>query len=62
VKLEFFILLKIRTSLDPGLRRGDILKTVGLKIVTPAQAGVQCLFWLCVKASELQTQPHTTQP
>jgi hypothetical protein len=27
--------------LDPGLRRDDILRTVGLKIVIPAQAGIQ---------------------
>ena len=34
----------LRKTLDPGLRRDDVLKTVGLKIVIPAKAGIQCLF------------------
>jgi hypothetical protein len=29
-------------TLDPGLRRDDVSRTVGLKIVIPAQAGIQC--------------------
>jgi hypothetical protein len=29
--------------LDSGLRRNDVLKAIGLKIVIPAQAGIQCL-------------------
>jgi len=33
----------LRKTLDPGLRRDDILKTVGLKIATQAQAGIQRL-------------------
>jgi hypothetical protein len=30
-------------SLDPGLRRDDFLKAASLKMVIPAQAGIQCL-------------------
>jgi hypothetical protein len=28
-------------TLDPGLRRDDVSRTVGFKIVIPAQAGIQ---------------------
>jgi hypothetical protein len=27
--------------MDPGLRRGDVSKGIGLHIVIPAQAGIQ---------------------
>jgi hypothetical protein len=31
------------TTLDPGLRRDDVHSVVVLKIVIPAQTGIQCL-------------------
>ena len=30
-----------RKTLDPGLRRDDVLRTVGFKTVIPAKAGIQ---------------------
>jgi hypothetical protein len=30
-------------TLDPGLRRDDFWRAYGLRIVIPAQAGIQCL-------------------
>jgi hypothetical protein len=30
------------TTLDPGLRRDNVLRTVDFKIVILAQAGIQC--------------------
>jgi len=32
--------------LDPGLRRDDVLKAIGSKIVIPALAAIQCLYSL----------------
>ena len=37
--IELMRLVKIKT-LDPGLRRDDVLKIVGLKIIIPAQGEV----------------------
>jgi hypothetical protein len=43
----YFLLLKPsqiqQKTLDPGLRRDDVLRAACLKIVIPAQAGIQCL-------------------
>jgi hypothetical protein len=36
-----FVHLFEKKTLDPGLRRDDVLRTVGLKIVILAQAGIQ---------------------
>jgi hypothetical protein len=32
-------------TLDPGFRRDDVRRSIGFKVVIPAQAGIQ---WLCV--------------
>ena len=34
---------KLGKTLDPGLLRGDVSEGSGQSLVTPAQAGVQCL-------------------
>ena len=36
-----FIQDSLKKTLDPGLRRDDIRKAVGPKVVIPAQAGIQ---------------------
>jgi hypothetical protein len=40
-------------TLDPGLRRDDFSKTVGPKILIPAQAGIQCRLLFELPASTL---------
>ena len=50
-----------RKSLDPGLRRDDVFRSIVSGIVIPAQAGIQCLLLALTMAAANAEAPKFTQ-